>query len=203
VRENLQADLGFIPEVPRSKAAKAITLRHRNFLVSHPKLLLISISSNIFNSPEMSYFQHFCFFWLRSETAESLNTGYRLDNRGSVPGRSDFFFSASSRLALGTTQCPIQWVPGLFYRGKVVGVWSWLTPPSSVKIKMSGTLALAVSHWGLVFESPHWHCLDWGSSWNASVPADKCRKLPLPSTSLPVHHLQSMSHSILYNLYNW
>jgi hypothetical protein len=40
---------------------------------------------------------------------------YKLDDRGSIPGRGKIFFSLSSlsRPALGRTQPPIQWVPGV------------------------------------------------------------------------------------------
>jgi hypothetical protein len=44
-------------------------------------------------------------------------TGYRLDCRGSFPGRGKIFlFSTSSRSALGPTQPPIQLEPELFAR---------------------------------------------------------------------------------------
>jgi hypothetical protein len=37
--------------------------------------------------------------------------GYRLNDQGSIPGRSNvFLFSITSRLALGLTQPPIQWI---------------------------------------------------------------------------------------------
>jgi hypothetical protein len=42
----------------------------------------------------------------------------RLRDRGSSPGRvKNFHFSISSRPALGSTQPPIQWVPGALSRG--------------------------------------------------------------------------------------
>jgi hypothetical protein len=49
-------------------------------------------------------------------SAVGIATGYELDGRGvrsSSPGREkNFLFSTSSRPALGSTQPPVQWVPG-------------------------------------------------------------------------------------------
>ena len=44
-------------------------------------------------------------------------------------------FPHPSRPALRPTQPPIQWVPGLFPRGKVAGVWRLLPTPSSTEVK--------------------------------------------------------------------
>jgi hypothetical protein len=60
-------------------------------------------------------------------SAVGLANGYRLDDRGvdrsSSPGRlKNFLFSTSSTLTLGSTQLPIQWVPGaLSLGGKAAG----------------------------------------------------------------------------------
>jgi hypothetical protein len=44
--------------------------------------------------------------------------GYELDGQGLIPGRDEIFLnSTASRLALGYTQSPIQWVLGLLSRG--------------------------------------------------------------------------------------
>jgi hypothetical protein len=51
------------------------------------------------------------------DNAVRIATGYGLDDkrgRSSSPGRvKNFLFSTSSRPALGSTQPPIQWVPGV------------------------------------------------------------------------------------------
>jgi hypothetical protein len=47
-----------------------------------------------------------------------------------------FLYTTASRPALGCTQPPIQWVSGaLSLGGKAAGVWSWLSPPYSAKLK--------------------------------------------------------------------
>jgi hypothetical protein len=39
-------------------------------------------------------------------------------------GQEIFVFSKASRLALGPTQRPLQWIPGFFPGGKTAGAWS-------------------------------------------------------------------------------
>ena len=60
-------------------------------------------------------------------------TCYGLDGPGieSWLGR---YFSHPSRPAVGPTQPPIQWVPGLT-GGRTAGAWRWPPPPSSVEVK--------------------------------------------------------------------
>jgi hypothetical protein len=54
---------------------------------------------------------------------------YRQDDKGggslSPGGVNNFYFSISSRPALGSTQPPINGYRGLFPGGKAAGAWSW------------------------------------------------------------------------------
>jgi hypothetical protein len=56
----------------------------------------------------------------------------RQKGRSSSPGRANkFFFSKSSRLALGFTQPPFQWVPGVKRHGREADH----SPPTSAELK--------------------------------------------------------------------
>jgi hypothetical protein len=50
----------------------------------------------------------------------SIVTGYGLDDRGSTSGRTGFLSSPPPDR--GSTQIPVQWVPGFLPRGKTTGV---------------------------------------------------------------------------------
>jgi hypothetical protein len=76
--------------------------------------------------------------WNR-DSAVGIATGYGLDDQGvgvRVPVGSRIFFSKSSRLALGSTQPPIQWVPGALSPGvKRPGREADHSPPTSAEVK--------------------------------------------------------------------
>jgi hypothetical protein len=65
-------------------------------------------------------------------------TGYGLDDQGdgssSTSSVKNFHFSISSRPALGSTQPPIKWVPGLFPGVKRQGREADHSPPTSAEV---------------------------------------------------------------------
>jgi hypothetical protein len=88
----------------------------------------VRINSNIFLSMMTQF--------LRSRYSDWLRTGRRRD-RSSSPGRvKNFLFSTSSRPALGPTQPPNQWVPGVLSPGvKRPGNEADHSPPTSAEVK--------------------------------------------------------------------
>jgi hypothetical protein len=66
----------------------------------------------------------------------------RLRGRSSSPEKvKNFLFSTSSRQALGSTQPPIQWVPGALSPAvKRPGRQADHSPPASAEIKKSGSI---------------------------------------------------------------
>jgi hypothetical protein len=67
-------------------------------------------------------------------------TGYSLGGRGSIPGKGKIsLHSTASRLVLGPTQSPIQWIPGVLFPGvKRPGREADHSPPSSAEVKNGG-----------------------------------------------------------------
>jgi hypothetical protein len=74
------------------------------------------------------------------DSSVGIATGYGLDDQGvgvELPGGGkNFHFSTSSRPALGSTQPPIQWVPGPLSPGvKRPGREADHSPPTSAEVK--------------------------------------------------------------------
>jgi hypothetical protein len=70
--------------------------------------------------------QYFCFlltYNVGRDSSVGIATRYELDGPG-IEFRWGRDFLQPSRPVLGPTQPPIQWVPGLFPRGKATGAWS-------------------------------------------------------------------------------
>ena len=66
------------------------------------------------------------------DSVVGITTHYGLDRIISQRGR---YFLHPSRLGLGPTQPPVQWVLGSFPKGKAAGVWCWQPTSSSAKFK--------------------------------------------------------------------
>jgi hypothetical protein len=60
--------------------------------------------------------------YVGQNSAVSIATRYGLDGLG-IESRCGRDFPYPSRPALGPTQPPVQWVPGLFPRGKAARAW--------------------------------------------------------------------------------
>ena len=87
--------------------------------------------ASIVSLPDCSvskYYYYYYYYYMGRDSSVGTATRYGLDGPG-IESRWGRDFSQPSRPALGPTQPPIQWVPGLFPGGKAAGAWRWpLTP---------------------------------------------------------------------------
>jgi len=91
--------------------------RHRGSL--YPRILMVCLSPSrivlklCFKIDGDHFLKHFFYYIIHYGPGSSVGiaSGYDLDGLGSNPGGDEIF--CPSRLALGPTQPPIEWVPGL------------------------------------------------------------------------------------------
>ena len=73
---------------------------------------------------------------LNQDSSVSMMLGYGLADQGleSRQGQRIFGASKTSRLSLGSSRPPIQWVPKFFLQVKAAWAWSW-TLPSTAEVR--------------------------------------------------------------------
>lgn len=74
---------------------------------------------------------------LFSAKGAEISTPCGMQGAGFEPrwGQEILFSPHPSRLAMGPTQPPVQWVPGFFPGGKGSGAWLWPPTPYCVEVK--------------------------------------------------------------------
>ena len=71
---------------------------------------------------------------LHGNSSVGIRTRYGLDSPG-IESRWGRDFPHPPRRAMGPTQLPIKWIPGVFPEGKAAGIWRSPPPPTSAKVK--------------------------------------------------------------------
>jgi hypothetical protein len=75
---------------------------------------------------------HILLFTRSRNSSFGLETGYRLDVRGSIHDRGKRFFFTASRPAVGPTPPPIQWIPGVLFPRVKLATHLYLVPRSGM-----------------------------------------------------------------------
>jgi hypothetical protein len=106
--------------------------------------------STLSRTGKQSTQNYYTFFpvFIGLSTRAGIATRYGLEGPG-IEFRWWRDFPHPSRPALGPTQSPIQWVPGLFSGGKAAGAWRWPPTPSSAEVRQSRAIPL-LSLWAFV-----------------------------------------------------
>jgi hypothetical protein len=111
------------------------------------------------------------------DSSVSIALGYRLDDWGSrvrfPAGAGIFLFTTASRMALGSTQPPIQWVPGaLSLEVKRPGHEADHSPPSSAEVKNAWSYISTppIHLHGVVLSKRRYNfTFSWGGSYNIQI----------------------------------
>ena len=98
-------------------------------LVIHMALFWSSLFSVLIIRYQLNLTEVLCIIYNNRGTVVGVTTRYGLDGPG-IELRWARDFLHLSRVALGPTQPPIQWLLGLFSEGKAARAWSW--PPTLI-----------------------------------------------------------------------
>jgi hypothetical protein len=118
-------------------------LSKKDFMLSLAEITVVAVTRN-------DKFGSFIFV-NQSGNSVGIATGYGLNGRSSIPGSVKIIlFSTACRTALGSTQPPVQWAPGVLSPGvKWPGLETDYSPVSRAEIKNDEAIfpPLLISSW--------------------------------------------------------